>query len=157
MNVGQHRLQLGDIEPGAGAAVDLKVAAGDFPAEGESLQIEKTRRALQVGKPLSRQGRQALEFGPARHAEAKHVEQIGIVLLEHPEERGDVARDVVDRLEPWSGLPAKEDAAHTDERFGIAIMLGAVDQSADPAGQIAFAAQVTGGGRDGANPGAGGG
>jgi hypothetical protein len=106
---------------------------------------------LQVGQAFGRLGQQALELGPACHAEAQHVDQVGIVFGKAAEQGDDVAGNVVDRLGPGAPRAAQEDAAHAHEGLGIAGVGRGLDDGADAAGKIAFSTDVTGRGRNGAN------
>ena len=49
--------------------------------------------------------------------------------LQHAEEGRDVARDVVDHLDARPRRAAQEDAAHADERLGIAVVVDALDDA----------------------------
>lgn len=121
----------------------------NLAAEGQALEIEEARCALQIGQPVGRHRGQPIELGPASDAPAQHVDQIGIVLLEHAEEGGDVAADVVDHLDAGTRGAAQEDPAHPDKRLSIAVMGRRLDQRTNPPREIALAALITSSGRDG--------
>ncbi|HET9511388.1 MAG TPA: phage baseplate assembly protein V [Sphingomonas sp.] len=66
MDIGEHRLQLGDIEPSALRFVDAEVTAVDLPAKGQTLQIEEAARPLQIGQRLGWRRLQPFEFASAK-------------------------------------------------------------------------------------------
>ena len=148
VDIRQHRLELGHIEARASSPVHTKAAANDLAAKGKPLEIQKPCSALQIGQTVGRQIAQAFELVAARQAPAQHVEEIGVVLLQHAKERRDIAGDIVDHLGPGPRRSTQEYPAHADEGLGIAVMLGAIDERADPPREIALAALVSGGGRD---------
>ena len=67
--------------------------------------------------------------------------------LQDANQVGDIAAIVVDHLGPGPRGAAQEDAAHPDERFGIGLAGRGVQDGADPAGEVAFAAQPGGDGQ----------
>ncbi len=129
--------------------IPAEVPAGDLAAEGEPLEVEKARGALQVGQRVGVLGGQTLELGPAGHLPFQHVHQRLVVALEHPEETGNVAAEIVDRLHLRRRAPAQEHAAHADEGLGIEPMGRGLDRRDDAAGADLLAADIAGDRTDG--------
>lgn len=146
MDVREERLELADIEARALRFVDAEVAPFDLPAEGEPLEVEESRCALEVREPHRIKTPQPFELRAARDPPAQHVDEVGIVLLEHPEESGDVAADVVDRLDARPEPAPQEYPAHAHEGLGIAVMVDGLNDRADPLREVALAADVPGSG-----------
>ncbi len=151
MQLGKHRLELGDVEAGALPRIDTEIPPAHLPAKGKALQIEEPRRAVDVGQAIGGQREQPLIFGPAREPEPQVIDEIGVMLLQHPKQRHDVARYVVDELDVGPAPTAQKNAAHADERFGVVAVGDGIDNRHDGAGQIALAADVRRQRSDGAN------
>lgn len=119
------RLKRGEPEP---AAVPGDTEhAGDLAAEGQALEIDEARRALEVGERCGVRLAQALELLAGGDLEAEHVEELGIMALEDPEEVHDLAVEIVHDLELRTPGPAEEHAAHAGEGLDIDRVIDAVD------------------------------
>jgi hypothetical protein len=98
VDVGERRLQPTNVGARRSAGIDAETPAVDLVAEGEALEVEEARGALEVGQALRRQREEPLQLGPAGDPPPEHIDEIGIVLFKHPEEGSDVAADVIDHL-----------------------------------------------------------
>lgn len=142
MEVGEHGFELGDVETGRSAGVDAEVALGDLAAEGQALEVEEARGALQIREGGWVLGEEAVEFRATGEAPAQHVDEIGVMLLEDAEEGDDIGADVVDLLGAGAAGAAQEDAAHANEGLGVGLVRDGVDDGAEAAGEIPLAADI---------------
>ena len=138
----QQRSELGDIEPRSRRGNDAECPPRDLAAEGEPLDVEEARGALQVGKRRRIGALQPFESRPRRELEAEHVEECHIVALQDPEEGRDILRPVVDYLGRRPSIAAEEHPAHPDERFRIGGVRRRADQRYQPPRKVALAADV---------------
>ncbi len=74
MDLGQHRLQLADVELRRRRRIDTEVATGDLVTEGEPLDVEEAHGTLQIRQTVGPWGEQPLDLGPARDPEAQHID-----------------------------------------------------------------------------------
>lgn len=141
MQILEHRLQRGQIEPARTVPGNPEIAAGHLAAEGGALQVQKPRCAFKIGQGVGVGIDQAVELGAGCQLEAKDLEELRIMPLQDPEQVRDVTPLVIDHLGPWPHRPAQENSAHTDKGLGIGLMRRRVDPGGDPFCQVALAAQ----------------
>lgn len=100
VQVFQHRLERGQVEPRWPVDRDPEVAPRDLAAEGGALEVKEARCALEVGQGLGVGIDQPVELGAGGQLEPQDVEELRIVPLQDAEQVGDVLSGVVDHLGP---------------------------------------------------------
>ena len=148
MQILEHRLQRGQVEPAGAVLRHAEIAPRDLAAEGCALKVEETRRALQVGQGLGIRVDQAVELGPRRQLKPQDLNELRIVPLQDAEQVRDVAAIVVDHFAVRPRRAAQENPAHSDERLGIGRARRRIDDRTDPLGEVPFAAKPGFNGRD---------
>lgn len=149
MDLGELDCKSRDVEATWSCRGDAEVAAGDLAAIGQALEVEEPGGPLQVGQGLGGGGGEALEFSAAGELPAQHVHERLVVALQDTEQDHDIAADVVDHLGGCAERPPEEDATHADEGLDIGVVRNLRQPLDDPLRQVALAAEVGAGRRDG--------
>ena len=142
MHVLQHLAELVHVESGTGRGGGAEALAGHLAAERGALQVQESRRTLQIRKRIWRGRQQAFELGPAGHLPAQHVHQRHVMPLQHAEQRRHVAGDIVDHLRPRPERPAQEHPAHADEGLDVAVVWHGFEAADDQRRQAPLAADI---------------
>ncbi len=114
----KHRFERGQVEFGGPLEGDAKGWSGHAACEGQTLDMEKPRRPLQIGQGFGIDPEQALEACLGGDLKPDQIEKGDVVLLQNTKEIIDVAAGIVDHLAFRAAGALEKDAAHADERCG---------------------------------------